>query len=69
MIATDRRSRLGAEHFEELQLMKFAWRNNIENLAAWNSDQEEEIDMKDFEDLLAEDVAAAAWDAELVGAL
>jgi len=32
--------------FEELQMMKFAWRNNIRDLAAWNSAQVEEIDKK-----------------------
>jgi hypothetical protein len=47
--------------FEELQMMKFTWRNNIRDLSAWNSAQIEEIDneMRDFEDMLA-----ANWDFE-----
>jgi hypothetical protein len=35
--------------------MKFAWRNDIGDLAAWNSFQLEEVDdseLKEFEDLL-----------------
>ena len=38
--------------------MKFAWRNNIGDLAAWNSAQVEEVfdhEMKEFQDLLAAD--------------
>jgi hypothetical protein len=41
---TKRRARLGADRFEELQMMKFAWRNNIGDLAAWNSSQVEDVD-------------------------
>jgi len=35
---------LGSEQFEELQLMKFAWKSRIDNLALYNSEQVEEID-------------------------
>ena len=35
-IATRRHAQLGASRFEELQVMKFAWRNNIGDLAASN---------------------------------
>jgi hypothetical protein len=44
---------LGASRFEELQLMKFAWRQNIADLAAWNSGLIEEIDV--YSDMLAVD--------------
>ena len=54
-IADDRRARLGPKKFEELQLMKFAWRNNVPDLAAWNSSQIEEMDIREFTDLLEED--------------
>lgn len=54
-IADDRRARLGPKKFEELQLMKFAWRNNVSDLAAWNSSQIEEMDLTEFTDLLEED--------------
>jgi hypothetical protein len=56
-IADDRRSRLGAKKFEELQIMKFAWRNNIPNLAAWNSAEVEEVDGDEYQEMLAADEA------------
>ena len=58
-VATERRSHLGAEHFEQLQIMKSAWKNCIGDLAAVNTDAKV-VDLRDFEDLLAEDNAAAA---------
>jgi hypothetical protein len=62
-IATKRRARLGAQRFEELQMMKFAWRNNIGDLAAWNSAQVEEVDeLKEFEDFLLGDEEQGDWD-------
>lgn len=43
--------------------MKFAWRNNIGDLAAWNSAQVEEVDeMKEYRDLLVEDMEQDEWD-------
>jgi hypothetical protein len=48
---------LGATRFEELQLMKFAWRRNVTNLAAWNSGLVEEIDSDFYCDMLAVDEA------------
>jgi hypothetical protein len=53
---------LGSKRFEELQLMKFAWRNNITNLAAWNSAQVEVIDIEEFEELLVADLYADELD-------
>jgi hypothetical protein len=62
-IATKRRARLGAECFEELQMMKFAWRNNIGDIAAWNSAQVEEVDeLKEYEDFLMGDEEQGEWD-------
>jgi hypothetical protein len=54
-VADDRRARLGSKRFEELQLMKFAWRQNIADIAAWNSGIVEEVDLDEFEDMLAAD--------------
>ena len=45
--------------------MKSVWRNQIQDYAAWNAVQVEEVDIREFEELLAEDVAAAAWFEEL----
>ncbi|KIL55752.1 hypothetical protein M378DRAFT_90389 [Amanita muscaria Koide BX008] len=60
--ADDRRSRLGDAKFEELQVMKFAWRRNIPNLAAWNSlDMEDVTDLDKCEHLLQND----DWEKDL----
>jgi len=63
-IATKRHAQLGVACFEELQVMKFAWRNNIGDLAAWNSSQVEEIDdeLEEYWDMLAADGEQARWD-------
>jgi hypothetical protein len=55
-IADDRRARLGPKKFEQLQIMKFAWRNTIRDLAAWNSGLVEEIDLEEFQLLLDADM-------------
>ena len=62
-----RRSQLGALRFEELQVIKFAWRNDIGNLAAWNSKQVEEVynKMGGYQDILAADGVHAKWDVEV----
>ena len=54
-------------HFEELQVMKFAWRNTIGDLAAWNSSQVEEIydELGEYRDILAADGEQARWDHEV----
>lgn len=52
-IADDRRARLGPKKFEELQVMKSVWRNNVPDLAAWNSAFVEEVDdLDEFRELL-----------------
>jgi hypothetical protein len=63
-VATKRRAQLGAARFEELQMMKFAWRNNIGDLAAWNSAQVEEIghEMQEYEDMFVADQDFEEWD-------
>ena len=66
-IATKHRSQLGAAHFEELQVMKSVWKNNVADLAAWNSNQVEEIHdkMGDYQDLLVADGEHTKWDVEV----
>jgi len=63
-IATKRRAQLGAQRFEDLQIMKFAWRNNIGDLAAWNSAEVEVVDeeLKEYCDLLIGDGEQDIWD-------
>ncbi|KAG6912104.1 hypothetical protein DXG01_000608, partial [Tephrocybe rancida] len=62
--ADDRRARLGAKTFEQLQIMKFAWRNNITDLAALNSKHIEEVSLEQFEELLEMDCEYGEWDKE-----
>jgi hypothetical protein len=57
--ATDRHTRLGAQCFEELQLMKFAWCHSVIDIAAWNSEVVEVVDVKEYRDLLVADVEQA----------
>jgi hypothetical protein len=53
-IATDQRSRLGADKFKKLQIMKHAWRDKVNDQATINSlDCEEEVLLEDFKDLWA----------------
>ncbi|KIM65342.1 hypothetical protein SCLCIDRAFT_113112 [Scleroderma citrinum Foug A] len=65
-IATDRRSCLGAEAFEELQVMKHAWRNSITDLAAANSHQAEEVSIGEYEELYHLDEEWAKLDENIV---
>lgn len=64
-IATDRRARLGAKRFEELQMLKFAWRNKITDKAFRNSEQIEEIEgIGQFTELCSLDARLKEWDLE-----
>jgi hypothetical protein len=47
--------------------MKFAWNNNIPNLAAWNSNEVEEIDTAEYSTLLSDDNWQAAFDGSVTG--
>jgi hypothetical protein len=68
-IADDRRSRLGSKKFEELQLMKFAWRDTIPDLAPQNSNEVEEIVspsiIGEYKALLSDDNWQADFDNDL----
>ena len=59
-----RQARLGAARFEELQMMKFAWRNDMEDFATSNSSQIEEIEgeITQYKDILLDDQAHNDWD-------
>jgi len=66
-IATKHHSQLGVACFEELQVMKSMWKNNIADLATWNSNQVEEIydEIGDYQVLLVADGKRAKWDVEV----
>jgi hypothetical protein len=63
-IATKRQARLGATRFEELQMMKFAWRKDIDDIAALNSSQIEDIEdeIMQYKDMLVADQEFDHWD-------
>jgi hypothetical protein len=67
LIATDKRSRLGHECFEELQILKFAWCSALVNHAAENSDEVEDLELsviQDFTDLLKDEQDILEWEKE-----
>jgi hypothetical protein len=55
--ADDHWASLGAKHFEELQVMKFAWCRDITDLTAWNLSQLEKVNLDEYQEMLvAEEV-------------
>lgn len=65
--AIDRRASLGAKRFEELQVMKFAWRPKIDDLVGYNSKEVEEVqvhldDLNEYTEMLDVDESAAEFD-------
>lgn len=48
--------------FEKLAIMRSAWGSKLFDAAALNSMQEEEVNLLDFEDMLADDINMAEWD-------
>ena len=61
-IATDRRSRLGADRFEQLQILKHAWKDNIVDSARLNSNMTEEEYLDEFREFLKRDIELVEWD-------
>ncbi|KZT31949.1 hATC-domain-containing protein, partial [Sistotremastrum suecicum HHB10207 ss-3] len=67
LTATDLRSRLGTDEFEELQLLKFAWKREIIDMAKDNETCEQEIaiDEEFYRGLDALDTLEEEWDNEV----
>ena len=63
-VASDRRSRLGAERLEQLLVMKSAWQGSIVDWAAINSEAVEEVEINEYTDLLQVDNDAQEWQKE-----
>jgi len=63
--ADTRWASLGAKRFEELQVMKSAWRKDIADLAAQNSAQIEEVELDEFSEILEAEGLAAEWDRQI----
>ena len=66
-ITTDRRNRLGAEWFEELQVLKHAWSHGVTDQAALNSMVVEEVPMECFKDYLMWDNEETEFEAQVGG--
>lgn len=58
------RSRLSVSRFEQMQLLKFAWKEDLVDMAGENSDEVEEIDllMEAFVELVEDDEEIVNWD-------
>jgi hypothetical protein len=65
-VADNGHSHLGSNKFEELQIMKFAWHNTIPDLAAWNSNQVEEINIAEYQALLNNNNWQADFDRDII---
>ena len=63
--AVDCRARLRHNKFEQLQILKFAWRGNVSDLASLNDKDEDEVDLSMFDTLHYQDIAEAELDDEL----
>ena len=60
--ADDQRARLGPVRFEEAQFMKWHWRQDAVDFAKTNEEAVEDINLSEFEGLLAADESEAALD-------
>ena len=64
---TNHHAHLGVDQFEQLQILKLAWKDDILDIAAWNPTEIEEVKadmMNEYQELLAVDNEAAQWDKE-----
>jgi hypothetical protein len=62
------RSSLGAKCFEELQIMKFAWRKKILDNAEQNWAWVEEVQLGEYSEFLEADETSMEWDKQLLNA-
>jgi hypothetical protein len=65
LTATDRRARLKAETFKQLQGLKRALRNQVINFAELNSGEVEMV-MDEFEDVFLADEEMKQWDGDII---
>jgi len=59
---------LGAKHFEELQIMKFAWRKKIVDNVQQNWARVDEVQLEEYSEYLDADETSAEWDKQLLDA-
>jgi hypothetical protein len=48
--------------FEVLLIMKFVWKKDLKDIAAWNSMQKEEINLTEFKEWLESEVELLQWE-------
>lgn len=60
--ADDQRSRLGSEHFEQAQVMKWVWKEGAVDFARNNQDFVEDVDLSEFKDFFQRDEAEVELD-------
>jgi hypothetical protein len=63
-IADERRARLGPERFEQLQMLKYAWKASSIDYAAWNENHVEEVKLDEYVELLKADLNDGKWDED-----
>jgi hypothetical protein len=61
-IADERHACLGTDRFEQLQMLKFEWKELETDYVAWNSDQVEEVMLDEYAELLKAELAHEEWD-------
>jgi hypothetical protein len=66
-IATDCRSCLGAEKFEELQILQCMWRRSIVDRAAFNSNEVADIYLQEYKELYKLDKELTMTEVDLTG--
>ncbi len=59
---------LGVKCFEELQIMKFAWRKKVLDNAEQNWAQVEEVQLGEYSEILDADETLVEWDKQLLDA-
>ena len=64
-IAVARRSQLGADLFEQLQILKSAWKKSVFDEAAYNTNCAEEIDMDEYREMLIADGEDQGFDSDV----
>ena len=45
--------------------MKFAWRHNVVDVAAWNSNEVEQVDLEEYTDLLIADDEHTGFECDI----
>jgi len=61
-------SSLGAKHFKELQIMKFAWCKKVLDNAKQNWVRVEEVQLGEYSEILDADETSVEWDKQLLDA-